>query len=375
MNKHNRLLKNKILPWLNQGKALIFIGARQVGKTTLLRSMFGSSEKMLWLNADEERIRIRLKDLNLINLEQLMGDHITVIIDEVQRIENCGLLLKLLVDNYPHVQILASGSSALEIADRIFEPLTGRHIVFKLYGFTMAELYPEKSSFQWEEQLAFHLIYGSYPEVCMRRNLAETLLMNLKEQYLYRDVLIWKDIRKPELLDKLLKLLAYQIGAEVSMHELGKSLNIKSETVENYIDLLEKSFVVFRLQAFSQNSRKEITKMSKIYFWDIGLRNAIIDDFSPIFDRNDIGKLWENYAIAERIKQNNYKGLNRKSFFWRNYSQSEVDYIEIEKNQIYAFELKYSEKKNAKISKAFINSYPDAICEIISPIKIKEFLG
>lgn len=376
METQKRQIAEYILPWMNHGKALIILGARQVGKTTLLKQIFPKNQDILWLNADDIHVRDRFQELSISNLQSIVGSYKIIIIDEVQRIKNCGLMLKLLVDNFEDTQVLATGSSALEIADTIFEPLTGRNIVFKLYGFTLKELYPKASPFEMEQHIPFHLIYGTYPEICTKRDKAYTLLSHLSDQYLYKDVLIWKDIRKPELLQKLLKLLAFQIGSEVSINELANNLKVKSETIESYIDLLEKSFVIFRLNAFSNNPRKEITKMSKIYFWDNGIRNSIVNQFNPIQLRDDSGPLWENFIITQRLKHNANHNLKVESYFWRNYNQSEVDYIEVDGHgQIWAYEFKYSSIKKSRSSKAFINAYPAAHFSTITPRNITDFLG
>lgn len=361
-----RIALNEIKPWMFRGKALIVTGARQVGKTTLMQELVRDYDAALWLNADEINVRERLKNLNLNALKDVVGNNTIIVIDEIQRIENCGLLLKILVDNFKNVQFLATGSSALEISETIFEPLTGRHLLFKMYGFGMLELYPNHSPFQLEQEFPFHLVYGCYPDVCNNRDVAETLLKNLCDQYLYKDVLVWKDLRKPEVLDRLLKLLAFQICSEVSLHELANTLKVKSETVESYIDLLEKSFVVYRLKAFSNNPRKEVSKMSKVYFWDNGIRNALIDNFNSLELRNDCGQLWENFIITERLKMSAWKHTNRKSYFWRNYNQSEVDYIETEKGALRAFEIKWNNNK-ATVSRAFTNTYPQAETAVIAP--------
>lgn len=374
MNELNRVIQPDFLNWLYIQKILILTGARQVGKTTLFRQMFGTStEEILWLNADESNVRERLGDLNVASLKMVVGDYKLIVIDEIQRIENSGVMLKLLVDNFKDVQVVATGSSALDISEKIFEPLTGRHLVFHLYPFSLKELYPTKSIFEIENELYFHLVFGSYPDICKYRTKAPKLLKNLANQYLYKDVLVWKDIRKPEMLDKLLKLLAYQIGNEVSINELASQLRVKSETVETYMDLLEKAFVIFRLNAYSTNSRKEVTKMSKIYFWDVGIRNAIVESFDVIAVRQDVGMLWENFMISERMKMNAWLHPERKSYFWRNYNQSEVDYVEVEGNELYAVEFKWSTRKKHSISKAFTNAYPAAKTKIVTPLNFAEF--
>lgn len=375
MKKVDRIVKQQLDYWLFKGKALILTGARQVGKTTLLRNYASNDHDLIWLNADEGPVRERLSELSISNLQQLVGKKRMLIIDEIQRIENSGLLLKLLVDNFPDTQVIATGSSALDISERIFEPLTGRHFLFHLYPFSIGELYANKTPFEIENQLGFHLIYGNYPEVCTSREHAQMILKNLAAQYLYKDVLVWKDIRKPELLDKLLRLLAYQIGNEVSIHELATQLQVKSETVESYIDLLEKSYVIYRLPAYSTNPRKELTKMSKIYFWDNGIRNAVIGAFDDITIRQDLGQLWENFIVSERLKLNSQKHPDRKSFFWRNYNQSEVDYVELDDHQLRAFELKWNSKKKHRVTAAFTNAYPEASTDIITPRNFVGFCG
>lgn len=373
MSAINRLLKEKLVYWLNKRKVLVLTGARQVGKTTLLKNLF-KDEEILWLNGDDPAVRTRLDTITISGIKDLIGDYKIVVIDEVQRILNPGILLKMMIDNFQDVQFVATGSSALEISDKIFEPLTGRHILFHLYPFAQAEIYPTKSAFELEQQLPFHLRYGSYPDVVVNPTDAEVLLKNLAGQYLYKDVLVWKDIRKPELLDKLLKLLAYQVSAEVSINELANALKVKSETIENYIDLLEKSFVVFRLKSYSTNERKEVTKMNKIYFWDNGIRNAIIDDFRPLELRNDIGALWENFLVAERMKMKAWKDVTSKSYFWRNKQQREVDYIEEQYGELTAYEMKWNTQKNHKVTLAFTNAYPSAKTEIITPLNFKGFV-
>lgn len=373
MDSYIRILEKHLKEYFFVGKALVIIGARQVGKTTLLKKISSGFENTLWLNADETSTREVFKNPTIKSLEQIVGNYKVVIIDEIQRIPNAGLLLKLLVDNFNTTQFIATGSSSLEISETIFEPMTGRHFLFYLYPFSLAELYAKKSPFEIAQELPFHLIYGSYPEVSLKRNLSKILLKNITEQYLYKDVLIWKDIRKPELLDKLLKLLAYQIGAEVSIHELANQLRVKSETVETYIDLLEKSFVIYRLKSYSTNLRKEVSKMSKILFWDNGIRNAIIGDFRPLDVRNDQGQLFENFMISERMKMNAWLNSDANSYFWRNYNKNEVDYIEIQHQQITAFEIKWNTLKKHRVSKAFTNLYPKAKTTIITPINFIDF--
>jgi len=372
------VLNRNLQPFLQKrffrNKALILTGARQVGKSTLVNHLAEQvGVKTLFLNADEARIRKSLKDPDIQSLKNLIGKNKLVIIDEIQRVENSGLVLKLMVDNFKGVQFIATGSSALDISDKVFEPLTGRHFLFHLYPFTLSELYKEESVYEIGTQLPFHMIYGSYPEVCNNREEPEIIIKNLANQYLYKDVLAWKDIRKPDLLDRLLQLLAYQVTSEVSLNELASQLKIKTETVENYIDVLEKSFVVFRLKSYSTNERKEVSKMKKILFWDNGIRNALIGDFRPLEQRTDAGLLWENFIISERMKRNHYLQKNIKSYFWRSRQQQEVDYVESENKVIRAFEMKWNSHKKNYVTKAFTNLYPKAKTELVQPTNYAEF--
>ncbi len=356
-------------------KAIILTGARQVGKTTLLKEFFSYCENIVWLNADDQTVRERLKDLSVEALKGVVGSKKILVIDEVQRVENAGLLLKILVDNFNDLQIVATGSSSIDISNTIFEPLTGRQFLFHLYPFSQTEIYPEATPFELEQKIPFHLIYGCYPDIFNHPSDAEINLRNLSGQYLYQDVLAWKDIRKPAFLDSLLRLLAFQVGSQISYHELGRSLKIKSETVESYIDILEKAFVIFQLPAYSKNPRKEISKSNKIFFWDNGIRNAIVNDFRPISQRDDIGLLWENFAISERMKLHAHLNRNCRSFFWRNYNGSEVDYIEEKDGEVSAFEMKWKKKDNQKVTRAFTNAYPNAIAQVVNPGNLSEFLS
>lgn len=369
-----RQAQNTLEKWLGKRKVIVLTGPRQVGKTTLLKMMFSNKTDVLWLNADEMRVRERLKQQNTENLKSVVGKYKWVIIDEIQRIPNAGLLLKLLADNFTETQFFVTGSSALDIAENIFEPLTGRHLLFHLHPLMMAEMYKQLSPFEIEKKCDFHLVYGTYPDVYNYPEEAELLLKNLSTQYLYKDILSWKDIRKPQLLEKLLQLLAFQVGSQVSLAELAGQLQVKSETIESYINLLEKSFVLFRLPSLSTNPRKEVSKMNKIYFWDNGIRNAVIEDFNDLSNRRDVGALWENFVVSERKKWLAWNKPTVKTFFWRNYNQSEVDYVELNGKTISAFEIKWNNKKNHSISKAFFNAHPGATTRIVTPEVIADFL-
>lgn len=372
-NMYNRTQIQTLNSWLFKQKVLVLIGARQVGKSTLLKKLLQDSGlKYLSINGEEFHIKKMFEEPSVEKLKQIVADNKIVLIDEAQQIKNIGLCLKIMFDNIPDVQFIASGSSALEIADEIFEPLTGRHFTFQLFPLSIAEIY-DHNFLSFTENLHWHLVYGFYPDVLNNKIHAKKYLSGIATQYLYKDVLAWKDIRKPELLYKLLQLLAYQIGSEVSVNELANTLKVTAATIENYLDLLEKSFVIFRLKSYVTNDRKEVTKMRKIYFYDIGIRNAIIHNFSPIELRNDVGQLWENFVVMEIIKKNEYAQKDLKYYFWRSLQQQEVDLIVQDEQQITAFEMKFGNK--GRITKAFTNAYPEAKTEIISPDNFFEKLN
>jgi uncharacterized protein len=363
----DRMLHDGLVNYFFKGFALVLIGARQVGKTTLIRNITEMlNKKIMYFNCDEPDVKRSIEILNSNTANDLIGDSDIIIIDEAQRVQNIGIIVKLLVDNYPTKQFLITGSSALDIANAIYEPLTGRQLTFYLYPFAYMEMYKGKNKINLQRQLAWHLVYGCYPKPVMNKEDASIILKNLSSDYLYKDVLAWKDIRKPDLLNKLLHLLALQIGSEVSLNELSLKLQINVATVESYIDLLEKSFVVYRLKAYSTNQRKEVTKMKKIYFWDNGIRNAILGNFNAIENRTDAGALWENFIITERIKYNQYTGSGAQSFFWRSNQQQEIDYVEKGIDTLNGYEVKWSPLAKGKPTKAFTNLYPQATASIIN---------
>ncbi len=372
---YNRHLAKTIEKWMFRSKILVITGARQVGKTTLLQNMLKNYPKpVLYINAEEPANKRLFADLSVSKIREIIGGNEIVVIDEAQQIENVGLCLKLMADNFKDKQIIATGSSALEIANKIFEPLTGRQFLFHLYPLALSEIYNKNQQLELRDNLNRHLVYGLYPDTVNNQHDAEMYIKSLTGSYLYKDVLAWKDIRKPELLDKLLQLLAHQIGSEVSLQELAIQLKVKSETVESYIDLLEKSFVVYRLRSHSTNDRKEVSKMKKIFFWDNGIRNAIIDNFKPMELRNDTGALWENFIITERIKMNHYKQKSINSKFWRSMQQQEVDYVETENDEIRAYEMKWNSLQKGKVTRAFTNLYPDAATDVITSDRFVEFV-
>jgi uncharacterized protein len=355
----SRILSQEITKNLFKKKVLLVIGARQIGKTTLLKNiLIESKEKSLWLNADESDIRQQLENATTsTQLFQLFGDAKLIVIDEAQQVENIGLKLKLIIDTNPDLQVIATGSSAFELLQKSNEPLTGRKKEFQLYALSYSELAQNTSVIEEKRVLETRLIYGSYPEIINNPGNEKEILKDIANSYLYKDILRYDGIKKTAIIDKLLVALALQVGSEVSYSELAKTIgNINSVTVEKYIDLLEKSFVVFKLTALSRNLRNEIKKGKKIYFYDNGIRNAIINNFNPLALRNDKGALWENFLISERMKHNSYRHQYCNTYFWRTFDQAEVDYIEEYDGALHVFEFKWK-TKSKKIPASLLNSY------------------
>jgi uncharacterized protein len=370
-----RSLETIITSRLNDHKAIIILGPRQSGKSTLLQLLqLQFNKPIAWWNGDETDIRNLLTNPNSTQLKSLLGNHKTVIIDEAQRIENIGLCIKLITDIIKDVKVIATGSSAFELANKINEPLTGRKWEYFLYPISHAELVAHTSSLEENRLLHHRLLYGYYPEIILSPGNEQALLKQLADSYLYKDILTWEQIKKPDKLEKLVQALAFQTAQLISYHELGQICGLNPETVEKYINLLEKAFIVFRLPAFSRNQRNELKKSYKIYFYDTGLRNAVINHFSPVNLRQDIGQLWENWFISERMKFLNNTGQKVSRFFWRTLAQQEVDYIEDTNGAITAYECKWNPKSKGGISRAFRNAYPDAIVHVIHPESSESFL-
>ncbi len=373
-----RILEKELKNKLFKNKAIIILGARQTGKTTLLKKVFykNSSENKntLWLNADETDIITLFENSSATRLKAYFGKNNIIIIDEAQRIKNVGLKLKLITDQMPEIQLIATGSSAFELANSVNEPLTGRKWEYKLFPLSFAEMV-EHHGFMKENRLMPHrLIYGYYPEVVSSQGNEKEILKQLSDSYLYKDILMWERIKKPEKLIKLLQALAYQLGSEISYNNLSKELAIDNQTVEKYIQLLEQTFIIFRLPAFSRNHRKELKRGRKIYFYDNGIRNALIANFNLPEMRNDKGALWENFLISERIKYLHYNKVWTNSYFWRTQDQQEIDYIEERDGKLYAYEMKWNIKKSPKLSKTFSNTYPQHEYSIINPSNYEQFL-
>lgn len=372
----SRLHIERIVSRLFKGKAVLLFGPRQVGKTTLAKQLAETTQvPYLWLNGDEADVREILANTTSTKLKSLFGNRKLIVIDEAQRIENIGLTLKLVVDTMPDVQVIATGSSAFELANKIHEPLTGRKFEFFLYPFSVQELSAHSSAFEEHRLLENRMLYGFYPEVVNNPANAAEYLRSITNSYLYKDLFDWEYIKKPALLEKILQALAFQVGNEVSYHELGQLVGADNETVERYIDLLEKSFVIFRLQALSRNLRNEIKMTRKIYFWDVGVRNAIIKNLNGLSLRQDVGAIWENFLLAERIKFNHYNDRHCNMYFWRTHAQQEIDYVEERDGKLYAYEFKWNAKKKAHFPKAFLDAYPGSITEVVNSENYQGFVG
>lgn len=370
-----RLLRNLIEKRLYRNKAIIIVGPRQVGKTTLLRMLVADTQrKVLMWNCDEPDVRRKLAEPTSTELRVEIGDADLILIDEAQRVKNIGITLKLMIDNFPEKQLVVTGSSAIELSNSINEPLTGRKYEYVMYPFSAEELINEFGAQDERRMLERRLVYGSYPEVVNNAGEEREALTDLVGSYLYKDIFSFQDVRKPEVIEQLLQALAFQIGSEVSFNELGRLLGLNSVTVQRYIDLLEKSFVVFHLRSFSRNVRSELKKSRKIYFWDNGVRNAIIGDFKTLGLRPDVGALWENYVISERLKHNAYSSFYGKSYFWRTQLQQEVDYVEDIDGALHAYEFKWSKTKQPRLTETFAKNYPDHTFEVVSPDNYQDFV-
>jgi predicted AAA+ superfamily ATPase len=355
-------------------KVILLFGARQTGKTTLLKKLLTSDDDVLWLNGDESDVRLMLQNQTSAGLRAFIGAKKTIIIDEAQRIEDIGLTIKLIHDNYPEIKIIATGSSAFELKNKTNEPLTGRKLEFKLFQFSTKELVNHHGLLNENRLLQHRMIFGYYPEIVNNLGDETELLKNLADSYLFKDILMLDGIKKPEKLIKLLQALAFQLGSQVSYNEIGTLVGLDSKTIEKYVDLLEQSFVIFKLNSFSRNLRNELKFSRKIYFYDNGIRNAVINNFSPLAIRQDTGMLWENYLVSERMKRNHYDKNYCNSFFWRTKAQQEVDYLEEKNGKLFAYEFKWNSKKNAKITKTFTSNYPEAEINIITPENYLDFV-
>ncbi|MDR0572702.1 MAG: ATP-binding protein [Tannerella sp.] len=372
------MIKREILPSILadffRRKVIVLLGARQVGKTTLLFGLHQAQEKVLSLNCDNIDDRLLLEERSSTELRHLLSSYELVFIDEAQRVKNIGLTLKMIGDLKLDTQVIVTGSSSFDMANEINEPATGRIIEYRLFPFSLSEMAAESSEREERRLLENRMIYGLYPEVVTVPGDAKRTLMTLTNNYLYKDLFAYKGMKKPDVLQKLARALALQLGNEVSYNELSNLLRIDKETVENYINLLEKCFVVFRLDSFSRNLRNEIKKGKKVYFYDNGVRNAVISNFAPLELRTDVGALWENLMVSERVKHNAWSGSFAQLYFWRTHDQKEIDLIEEQDGILNTFEFKWNSKAGASQPKIFRETYPDSTYKVITPENLWSFV-
>ncbi len=371
----DRLLHKPILKNLFKGKVILLLGPRQVGKTTLLKKIAENfPQKHLWLNADESIVREKLSDPNSARLKRLAGKNKIIFIDEAHRVENIGLTLKIFTDTLKKVQVVATGSSAFELSDKIKEPLTGRKFEYHLFPISSEEFIGNHNEIEEEKNLENRILYGSYPEVLNNHGNEKNVLTNIADSFLYKDLFALEKVKKPALLEKLLRALALQVGQEVSYNELGQLIGADKETIERYMFLLEQTFVIFRLSSLSRNVRNELKKSKKIFFYDNGIRNSLISNFNPLSLRQDKGQLWENFLVSERQKFLHYHQIHCNCYFWRTSQQQEIDYIEEMDGKLTAYEFKYSPKQKAKMPKTFSSAYPDSKFYLINTGNYLDFL-
>lgn len=371
----DRFIADLLQDELYEGKALLVFGPRQVGKTTALKKLIAAqAQSYLFLNADESDVRESLENTTSTQLRLLFGNHKIVFIDEAQRVANIGITLKLITDVLTDVQVIATGSSAFDLASKTQEALTGRKREFFMFPLSFAEMVQHHGLLEEKRHLEQRLIYGYYPEIVTKPIKANNNLRELAESYLFKDVLQLDFIKKPILLTKIVKAIALQIGSEVSLQEISRLVGADVHTVEKYMDILEKAFVIFTLPALSRNVRNEIRKGRKVYFYDTGIRNALISNFNGLKNRTDTGALWENFVIAERMKWLRYNNKHVDTYFWRTTQQQEIDYLEEENGQFLAVEFKWNSKQKARFSKTFLNAYPIANSMVISPENIEHFV-
>ena len=369
-----RFLHKNIENKLYKGKIIVVLGARQVGKTTLLKQMLRGGDDVLWLNGDEMDVQRLFDNASADRLLSEFGGKRVVVIDEAQRIKDIGLRLKLVADSDSDVQVVATGSSAFELANKVNEPLTGRKWEYRMFALSYGEMVAHHGKMKENRLLPQRLLYGYYPEVVTSEGGEIETLKLLTDAYLYKDILSWENIKHPDKLQTLLQALAFQVGSQVSFNELGQMCSMDSKTVERYINLLEQCYIIFRLPSYSRNLRHELKSSRKIYFYDNGIRNAVIADFRPVEVRQDVGALWENFLIAERMKRNAYSGQWVNCYFWRTKQQHEVDYLEEGNGHLSAFEMKWNPAAKAKVPKSFVEAYPESDFRVVTPDNVGEFL-
>lgn len=372
----NRLLEQKIEGMIGSEKAIIIMGPRQVGKSTLLHEVFSSSREVLWLNGDEPDIQELFANITSTRLKAIIGNNKFIVIDEAQRIADVGVKLKLITDQIKGVQLIATGSSSFELASKLNEPLTGRKREYKMFPLSFGEMVAHTNLLEEKRMIPHRLVFGYYPEVVTHPGDEKMILKELADSFLYKDILSLDSIGKPDKLVKLLQALALQIGSQVSYNEIGQLIGLDTKTVDRYIDVLEKNYVIFRLGSFARNLRNELKASRKIYFYDNGIRNAVLANFSILESRTheEMGALWENFIISERLKRNAYSGSYCNYWFWRTQQQKEIDYIEEEDGQISTYEFKWNPAAKYKYPQQFVDAYPGSTFQVISRANIEEFL-
>lgn len=367
-----RSIKPQVEKALHKGKIIIIYGARQVGKTTLVKDIISSIPTSAYFSCDEPDVREALTNKTSSSMKAFVGNPKVLVLDEAQRVQNIGLSLKLLHDTYPEMQIIATGSSSFDLANKITEPLTGRNISFTLYPISISEYVDTVGVLEAKRLLEHRLIFGMYPGIINSRDYTKNELKKLADDYLFKDVLQVESIRKPIMLEKLTRLLALQVGSEASYNEIAQKLEISRPTVLNYVKLLEQAFVIFRLPPFGRNKRNEITRFEKIYFYDTGIRNALLDDFSPLENRADTGLIFENFCVVERMKQLQRLELDYRHYFWRTKDGSEVDLVEEGGGSLKALEFKW--KENSIKTRAWRNAFPDAPVSLVNRDNVVDVL-
>lgn len=362
---------------LENGKVLVIFGPRQVGKTTLLQDFLSKTALKFKLETgDNVKIQTLFTSQDLEQILAYANPYELIVIDEAQKIPHVGVALKMIVDHLPNIKIIVTGSSSFDLAGQIGEPLTGRKKTLTLFPLSQLELKDEYGVYELEQQLQSYLIYGSYPEIITANTIEEkkVKIEEITHSYLLKDILALKRVKSSKILLDLLRLIAFQIGKEVSLSELGTQLGVNRKTVARYLDIFEKSFILFNVRGFSRNLRKEVSKSSRYYFYDLGVRNALIANFNAINLRNDIGELWENFVFIERLKKRSYKNIFANVYFWRTWDQKEIDIVEEREGRLFGYECKWSKSK-AKAPKDWLDSYPEASFEVISKENYLEFLS
>jgi uncharacterized protein len=377
MNYYKRAVLEDLKHKLKPNKVLVLLGARRVGKTQLIKKYLQTAnETVLQLNGEDSNDAKLLHERSVSNYTKLLKNVSILVIDEAQNIPNIGLILKLIVDSIEGIKVIATGSSMFDLANKLGEPLVGRKNTIYLFPIAQIEFSQFENYKQTVENLEERLVFGGYPEVTHYEtwNEKQDYLKEIVNSYLLKDILIFDGIKSADKIYDLLRLIAFQVGKEVSLQELGNQLNLSKNTVEKYLDLLSKVFIIFKVEGFSRNLRKEITKSSRWYFYDNGIRNTIINNFNTLNNRTDVGDLWENYLASERIKKQHYQKISKQNYFWRTYDQQELDWLETEAETIDGYEFKWNESKKSKIPAAFAKAYPNASFTVINKQNYLDFI-